>query len=114
VAVTANYLISKWNVKKVLIIDIDAHHGNGTQDIFYDRKDVFYFSIHEHPSFIFPGTGRYFETGANDGLNYTLNCPVMPGIRDEEYRLLFQESCKKIFSFSSRILFLCQPATMPM
>jgi acetoin utilization deacetylase AcuC-like enzyme len=99
VAVTANYLLSRWNINKVLIIDIDAHHGNGTQDIFYDKKDVFYFSIHEHPSFIFPGTGRYFETGVNDGLNYTLNCPVMPGIRDEEYRLLFHESCKKIFSF---------------
>jgi acetoin utilization deacetylase AcuC-like enzyme len=99
VAVTANYLISNWGIKNILIIDIDAHHGNGTQDIFYDRKDVFYFSIHEHPSFIFPGTGRYFETGVNNGLNYTLNCPVMPDAKDDEYRQLFLKSCEKIFSY---------------
>lgn len=99
VAVAANYLISKWNLKKILIIDIDAHHGNGTQDIFYDRKDVFFFSIHEHPSFLFPGTGRFFEIGINAGVNYTLNCPVLPNISNKQYISLFQENLKKIFSF---------------
>lgn len=99
VAVTANYLIHYWNLKKILIIDVDVHHGNGTQDIFYSDNRVFYFSIHEHPTFLFPGTGRYFEKGINEGLNYTLNCPVIPNIKDNEYIYIFKRNCEKILEF---------------
>jgi acetoin utilization deacetylase AcuC-like enzyme len=99
IAVVANYLISKWGLNKILIIDVDVHHGNGTQEIFYTSNKVFYFSIHEHPSFLFPGTGRFFEKGIKDGLNYTLNCPVIPNIRDSEYIKVFKSNCEKILSF---------------
>jgi len=85
--------------KKILIIDVDVHHGNGTQDIFYSDNRVFYFSIHEHPTFLFPGTGRYFEKGINEGLNYTLNCPVIPNIKDNEYIYIFKRNCEKILEF---------------
>jgi len=99
VAVVANYLIHYWNMKKILIIDVDVHHGNGTQDIFYSDNRVFYFSIHEHPSFLFPGTGRYFEKGVNKGLDYTLNCPVIPNIKDNDYLSIFEKNLKKVLDF---------------
>jgi acetoin utilization deacetylase AcuC-like enzyme len=68
------------------IVDFDVHHGNGTQHIFEDDSNVFYYSIHEHPSFAYPGTGREFETGSGPGLGTTLNSTVLPGQGDEEYR----------------------------
>ena len=60
--------------ERVAILDWDVHHGNGTQDIFYRRSDVFYASLHESP--LFPGTGMEHETGAGDGLGTTLNVPL--------------------------------------
>ena len=58
-AITARYLQQKYGIHKVLIIDFDVHHGNGTQDIFYEDPSVFYFSIHQHP--LYPGSGRPSE-----------------------------------------------------
>ena len=98
VAVVANYLIKEWGLNKILIIDVDVHHGNGTQEIFYASNNVFYFSIHEHPSFLFPGTGRFFEIGIKDGLNYTLNCPVIPNIKDKDYIKVLKSNCEKILT----------------
>ncbi len=86
VAIGARYLQRQWGIKKVGIIDFDVHHGNGTQHIFDNDDSVFYYSIHEHPSFAYPGTGREFETGVFAGDGYTLNSPVLPGRGDEEYR----------------------------
>lgn len=86
VAIGARYLQRQWGVKKVGIIDFDVHHGNGTQHIFDHDDSVFYYSIHEHPSFAYPGTGREFETGVAAGEGYTLNNPILPGRGDEEYR----------------------------
>jgi len=63
--------------KKVLIFDFDVHHGNGTQDIFYDRKDVMYQSIHLTPHY--PGTGKIYEIGFGDGTGYTINAPLSYG-----------------------------------
>jgi len=63
--------------KKVLIFDWDVHHGNGTQDIFYDRKDVMYQSFHLSPHY--PGTGDFNEIGSGDGLGYTINAPLHHG-----------------------------------
>ncbi|MGI9570738.1 MAG: histone deacetylase family protein, partial [Desulfobulbia bacterium] len=86
VAVGARYLQRHWDIERVGIIDFDVHHGNGTQHIFEDDDTVFYYSIHEHPSFAYPGTGREFDTGASKGKGYTLNTPILPGRGDEEYR----------------------------
>ncbi len=85
VAIAARYLQYRWNVSRIGIIDFDVHHGNGTQHIFEQDADVFYYSIHEHPSFAYPGTGREFEKGTGPGLGATLNSTVLPGQGDEEY-----------------------------
>ncbi len=86
VAIAAKYLQREWGVKRVGIVDFDVHHGNGTQHIFDHDPSVFYYSIHEHPSFAFPGTGREFEKGAGEGKGFTLNSPMLPGQGDNEYK----------------------------
>ncbi len=83
VAVGAAYALAEMNLKRVMIIDPDVHHGNGTQHIFYDRADVFYFSIHQYP--FFPGTGAAEETGSREGAGHTVNVPLPPGMGDREY-----------------------------
>ena len=85
VAIAARYLQQEWGLTRVGIIDFDVHHGNGTQHIFEKDPTVFYYSIHEHPSFAFPGTGRAFERGAGEGVGFTRNYPVLPGQGDKEY-----------------------------
>ena len=85
VAVAARYLKEQWDIGKVGIIDFDVHHGNGTQHIFEKDPSVFYYSIHQHPSFAYPGTGREFEQGSAEGQGFTKNTPVLPGHGDEEY-----------------------------
>ena len=86
VAIAAKYLQIRWNVRRIGIVDFDVHHGNGTQHIFEADADVFYYSIHEHPSFAYPGTGREFEKGSGPGLGTTLNSTVLPGQGDEAYK----------------------------
>ncbi len=88
VAIGARYLQKQWGIERVGIIDFDVHHGNGTQHIFEHDQSVYYYSIHEHPSFAYPGTGREFETGVASGDGYTCNSPVLPGRGDEDYRRL--------------------------
>ena len=92
VAVAARYLQGKWEIGNVGIIDFDVHHGNGTQHIFEQDPTVFYYSIHQHPSFAYPGTGREFEYGAGSGHGYTKNNPVLPGQGDAEYKKLITEN----------------------
>jgi len=82
-AVAAQCVIDAGDADRVAIFDWDVHHGNGTQDIFYDREDVLYASIHEEG--LFPGTGHVEETGAGDGEGATLNVPFPPGAEDPEY-----------------------------
>jgi acetoin utilization deacetylase AcuC-like enzyme len=77
VAVAARYARKAWGVDRVLIIDWDVHHGNGTQDIFYDDPSVFFFSTHQAPWY--PGTGDARETGNGTGGGTTLNCPFPAG-----------------------------------
>ncbi len=86
VAIGARYLQRQWGIERVGIIDFDVHHGNGTQHIFEHDPTVYYYSIHEHPSFAYPGTGREFETGVAEGEGYTCNSPVLPGRGDDDYR----------------------------
>lgn len=97
VAIVARYLQEEWGVERVGIIDFDVHHGNGTQHIFEHDPTVFYYSIHEHPSFAYPGTGREFEKGTEAGYGFTLNSPVLPGQGDEEYKALFERDLPPAF-----------------
>ncbi len=91
VAIGAKYVQKEYGIKRVAIIDFDVHHGNGTQHIFDRDPTVLYYSIHEHPSFAYPGTGREFEVGIGEGDGYTVNSPVLPGRGDEEYRRLIMQ-----------------------
>lgn len=77
VAIGARYAQQKHGVERVLIVDWDVHHGNGTQDIFYEDASVFFFSTHQSPWY--PGTGARGETGAGTGRGTTLNCPLPAG-----------------------------------
>lgn len=86
IAVAARHAQMTHGVERVLIVDWDVHHGNGTQDIFVTDPTVFFFSIHEHPTFLYPGTGRRWETGKDGGEGTTLNAPMSPGAGDDEYR----------------------------
>lgn len=107
VAIAAKYLQEQWGVERVGIVDIDAHHGNGTQQIFFSDPTVFYYSIHEHPSFSFPGTGREFERGIEDGEGFTLNSPVLPGQGDDAYQELLQKDLFPAFaSFKPEVVLL--------
>jgi acetoin utilization deacetylase AcuC-like enzyme len=90
IAIAARYLMRQWKLQRIGIVDFDVHHGNGTQNIFEDDPSVFYYSIHEHPSFAYPGTGREFEKGSGDGYGFTLNTPVLPGQGDAEYKELLK------------------------
>lgn len=107
VAIGARYVQQEYGLKRVAIIDFDVHHGNGTQHIFDSDPSVLYYSIHEHPSFAYPGTGREFEEGIGDGEGYTRNSPVLPGRGDEEYRrLLMQDMVPAIKKFEPEFLLL--------
>lgn len=83
VALAANYWHKNYNRQKIFIIDFDAHHGNGIQAAFEENPDIFYASLHEHPSYSFPGTGYAEETGKGAGQGGTLNIPLPPGTGDE-------------------------------
>ena len=91
VALAAEYLLaepqgSAGNAEKLTIIDLDLHHGNGTQEIFWDRSDVLYISTHQYPHY--PGTGDLTETGVGPGLGYTANFPLPPFTGDHGFREL--------------------------
>jgi acetoin utilization deacetylase AcuC-like enzyme len=87
VAVAARYIQSQYGINRVLILDWDVHHGNGTQHIFEDDPSVFYISLHQYP--LYPGTGRAEERGRGAGEGFTLNIPLPPGSGDEEYQHAF-------------------------
>ena len=75
--------------KKILIFDHDVHHGNGTQEIFYDRSDVLYQSFHLSPHY--PGTGHYSEIGSSDGTGYTINAPLFHGCGEKSIVRILEE-----------------------
>lgn len=88
IAVASKYIQKKHDLKRVLIVDWDAHHGNGTQNAFYQDPAVYYFSIHQFPHY--PGTGKEDETGEKEGTGFTLNMPMAAGSGDLEYLEAFQ------------------------
>jgi acetoin utilization deacetylase AcuC-like enzyme len=88
VAVLAAWLLARPGIERVLIVDWDVHHGNGTQRSFWEDPKVFYFSIHQWP--YYPGTGAATETGRGAGVGTTLNVPAPAGWGDEEYLRVFR------------------------
>ena len=99
VAVGANYLIKKYKYSKVAIIDFDVHHGNGTQDIFYDNEKVLYISTHQYP--YYPGSGSEKEKGK---FNNILNIPLEAGTTAEEYLSAYEHVLKKLNEFKPEFL----------
>lgn len=89
VAIAARYLVRRRGLKRVLIVDWDVHHGNGTQEIFYDSPEVLYFSTHQFP--FYPGTGRLDEIGTGAGVGYTVNAPMPAKFGDNEYLRVFDD-----------------------
>jgi len=89
IAIAAKYALANFDIKRILIVDFDVHHGNGTQDTFYADRNVLYFSTHEYP--FYPGTGSMDETGARGGEGFTVNVPLLAGWGDDEYQKVFED-----------------------
>jgi len=96
VALAAHHAIQRYGVKKVLIVDWDVHHGNGTQNSFYDTEQVLFISIHQSP--LYPGSGDLNETGAGKGSGYTINIPLPGGQGDTEYANIFNSLVSPLVS----------------
>jgi acetoin utilization deacetylase AcuC-like enzyme len=90
VAVGALHARTVYGVERIFILDWDVHHGNGTQEIFEEDPLTYFCSIHEHPTFCFPGTGRRMEKGRGEGYGATLNLPVKPHTGDTEFLAVFE------------------------
>ena len=99
VAVGAHYLIEKFKLNKIAIIDFDVHHGNGTQDIFYDNEKVLYISTHQYP--FYPGTGADNEKGKHNNI---LNIPLPAGTNTEEFLNAYEHVLKKLKEFKPQFL----------
>jgi acetoin utilization deacetylase AcuC-like enzyme len=105
VAIGARYAQGKYGLRKVLIVDWDVHHGNGTQAAFYEDPTVLYFSVHRSP--FYPGSGAETETGSGPGEGYTVNVPLPTGSGDEAYVKAFEEVLKpKALSFRPDFVFI--------
>jgi len=101
IAVGAYYLLEKYNLKKVAIIDFDVHHGNGTQDIFYDNEKVLYISSHQYP--YYPGSGAANERGRKDNI---LNVPLSAGTQSHEFLNAYESIFKKVKGFKPEFILL--------
>jgi acetoin utilization deacetylase AcuC-like enzyme len=105
VAILARYLQQQHGLDRVLIMDWDVHHGNGTQHTFEDDPSVLYISTHQYP--YYPGTGAWFETGIGRGVGATLNCPMAAGSGDLEFEAAFMEKIlPKIDQFRPEIFII--------
>ena len=101
IAVGAYYLLEKYNLKKVAIIDFDVHHGNGTQDIFYNNEKVLYISSHQFP--YYPGSGSANEKGNKDNI---LNVPLNAGTQPHEFLNAYESIFKKLKIFKPEFILL--------
>jgi acetoin utilization deacetylase AcuC-like enzyme len=95
VAIGAQYAIQNFSLQKVLIVDWDVHHGNGTQNAFYEDPRVLYFSTHRYGSF-YPGTGGATEVGKGKGEGFNVNVPLSTGGSDSEYGIIFDKILRPI------------------
>ena len=101
VAIGAKYLLNKYKYKRVAIIDFDVHHGNGTQDIFYENENVLFISTHQYP--YYPGTGSEQEKGK---FNNIYNIPLPAGTNSEEYLNAFEFALKKLKEFKPEFVLI--------
>ena len=101
VAIGAKYLLKKYKYKRIAIIDFDVHHGNGTQDIFYDNKNVLFISTHQYP--YYPGTGSEKEKGK---FNNICNIPLPAGTNSEKYLNAFEFALKKLRDFKPEFILI--------
>lgn len=92
IAIAARHLLEDHGLSRVLILDWDVHHGNGTQHSFEEDSCVMYISLHGHPGVVYPGTGFVDERGRGAGEGFTLNVPILPPGRDDVWRRAFDES----------------------
>ena len=107
VAAGARYARSAHGVRRIYILDWDVHHGNGTQALFEEDPLTFFCSLHEHPSFCYPGTGRRLEKGKGLGLGATLNVPLAPHAGDRELLEAFErEVVPSIEAFRPELILL--------
>jgi acetoin utilization deacetylase AcuC-like enzyme len=88
-AIAARFAVRKFGLERIFILDWDAHHGNGLQDIFYDDRQVLYVSLHQYPHY--PGTGGYGEVGGGQGEGYIVNFPLPPRCGGDVYLAAFDE-----------------------
>lgn len=91
VAICIMNLKQKHKLKRILVIDTDAHAGNGTKEIFYDDPQVLFIDIHQDPRTLYPGTGFIHEIGSGQGLGFTINIPLLPNTGNQAYSYIFQE-----------------------
>jgi acetoin utilization deacetylase AcuC-like enzyme len=96
IAVAANHLVQRCGLNRIMIIDYDAHHGNGTQNTFYSSNKVLYVGLHQDGRTLFPGSGFTDERGTGIGLGYTANIPMYPGSGDISYELAFSKVIEPI------------------
>ena len=101
VAIGAKYLLNKYKYKKIAIIDFDVHHGNGTQDIFYENENVLFISTHQYP--YYPGSGSEKEKGK---FNNIYNIPLPAGTNSEEYLNAFEFALKKLKEFKPEFVLI--------
>ena len=99
VAVGANYLIKKYKYNRIAIIDFDVHHGNGTQDIFYNNKKVLYISTHQYP--YYPGSGTEQEKGEHNNI---FNIPLPAGTTSEEYLNAYEFALNRVAEFKPQFI----------
>ena len=101
VAIGAHYLINKYNYNKVAILDFDVHHGNGTQDIFYENENVLFISTHQYP--YYPGSGSEQEKGKYNNIK---NIPLPAGTNSEEYFNAFEHALRKLKEFKPEFILI--------
>jgi len=90
IAIAAKYVLTNYdNIKRIMIVDFDVHHGNGTQEAFYTIPEIFYFSTHQFPHY--PGTGNIDEIGLRSGEGFNMNIPMVSGWGDYEYKIVYED-----------------------
>jgi len=103
IALAAYYARNYYGIKRILIVDFDLHHGNGTQKSFYHTDEVLFFSTHQYP--YYPGTGNYDEIGTGYGRGYTINVPLKHGCGDDDFIFFYQNLLKPIaFQYKPQLI----------
>ncbi len=104
-AIAVKYAIEKYNLKRIAIVDWDVHHGNGTQEIFYSSREVYYFSLHQYP--FYPGTGAEDDKGDGAGFGYNMNFPLHARTTGKKYLEIFDEYIlSELKKYSPEIIFI--------